>query len=83
VGRKRNRSRSRGRKQRANPTPKELQSTGEDYYALDVFSELSIKKGKQRVESILKYHWDYYFELAEQRTKYLPEIADALMQASV
>jgi hypothetical protein len=53
------------------------------YYYIDEFTEHGIRQSKARLEKILKYHWDFYCDLALQRANVLPDIKTALAEASI
>lgn len=52
-------------------------------YHLDTFTVEDIRKWKQGQDEFIRVHWDWYSELAYQRSKVLPNIKEALSEASV
>jgi len=52
------------------------------FFLLDQFSVEDIKKWAAFKDQILKFHWDYYNDLAYQRSKIADEIKKSLLEAA-
>lgn len=52
------------------------------FFLLDKFSVEDIKKWAAFKDQILKFHWDYYNNLAYQRSKIVDEIRKSLLEAT-
>lgn len=67
------------------PTPRnpgKKKYTEENLYILDRFSESDLRTWENRKEDVLKYYWEYYSELAHQRTRIKDDLFTALIEAS-
>jgi len=53
-----------------------------EYFLLDKFSIADIKKWTELQDAILKYHWDYYSDLAYLRSKIDDELKKALLESA-
>src|SRR3989338_10140013 len=52
------------------------------FFLLDQFSVEDIKKWAAFKDQILKFHWDYYNDLAYRRSKIVDEIKKSLLEAT-
>ena len=59
--------------------PPQTRST---FILLDQFSVADIHKWTAFKDQLLKYHWDYYSELAYQRSQIADEIKKSLLEAT-
>jgi hypothetical protein len=64
-------SKTKGRARRSPPTTA---------YVLEQTSAVEIRQSRQHTEAVLRYHWDYYSELAFQRKRVESQLRDALNQ---
>jgi len=52
-------------------------------YLLDKFFIKDIRKWRMIKDNVLKYHWDYYSDLAYQRSKIIEQIKNSLLEAAI
>jgi len=76
---------SRSRKYRGwrPPRRREPGRTNPTVYHLDTFTIEDVRRWKRGQEEFVRVYWNYYNELAYQRSKKMPEIKAALLEASV
>lgn len=74
--------RRRKRLPRYKPKQKINKQPPEASFLLDVFSKESISKGAVFKDKFLKFHWDFYNDLAYQRSKIIDEIKKALLEGA-
>ena len=64
------------------PRHRPLQEARLTFILLDQFSVTDIHKWTAFKDQFLKYHWDYYKELAYQRSQIADEIRKSLLEAA-
>lgn len=83
MPRKREKSRTKTRYRALQKLSQKKESSASDsLQILDRFSLNDIRKWEDFKNRLLKYHWDFYNELAYQRSAISSEIRDALLSAS-
>ncbi len=61
--------------------PKQFIKKSPQQFLLDQFSISDIRKWQAIKDEVLKFHWDYYSNLAYQRSKIVDQIKNALLEA--
>lgn len=64
------------------PPRRQSKPTASSFFLLDLFSVRDIHKWNERRDEILKFHWDYYSDLAYQRSKIRDAIKRSLLGAA-
>ena len=67
---------------RRTPPKRSVKPSPSEFFLLDRFSVSDIPKWIELKDQILKFHWDYYGNLAYQRSKIADELGKALLEAA-
>src|SRR5689334_6712615 len=70
------------KKRNKQPTSNKNQSKKVRRVILDIFSIKDITRFKKATDDLLKYQWEFYTELAHQRSEVLTQIQNSLTQNS-
>ena len=67
---------------RRTPLKRSVKPPPSEFFLLDRFSVADIPKWIELKDQILKFHWDYYGNLAYQRSKIADDLGKALLEAA-